>query len=425
MVTLLLFLFLSVQSISVTDKYAVNSGLATGKAMVELLEKGNFDESLTQFGKGIGPYLGALVPFVGLIMALIPSESSQLALIKNMMKEIDYKLNEIVNRIDDIEREIQKNGLQCNYGGLEQNIKKASQRFQDIYSDNTHGVSEEKKKKARENRKKFYIDSYHSLYHDSGLELYNRIVKQHAFSTDFGTSVLSYTQNDLRKTQSFLLRVMALLLKAAKVEVGYWLLINDSYNAESTKDTWQKRTQSVQRRFEEIKRKCVANYQSESGKDIDRYSSKFKTQTNRQFAYGLITQLHGKYYWRDWYVIAYNPIYGGDNHWVMVKGGHIKFRKNGKNIVVASRDKSHSFMDLYSAEQEMKTVRVSSYRSATWGAYYTVPRPAKDIYNSLDNGRASLVSVIRSDANAAYFSYASTSKSKLISRGSYKLVMWG
>ncbi|CAC5390756.1 unnamed protein product [Mytilus coruscus] len=159
--------------------------------------------------------------------------------------------------------------------------------------------------------------------------------------------------------------------------------------------------------------------------DIDEYSSKNKGQTHHQFATGLYRQLADKYYWGHCIVIAYDLI-GGDevDHYVGVSGGHIRFRKNGINIVVASEDKSHSVMDLDRAERYMKTVIVSRRSGSWWTGYKSVRRWAVDIYNTIDERDSSLVCVIKCSTNIAYAFHSL--RWKRVSRDPYYiLIMWG
>ncbi|XP_052074461.1 uncharacterized protein LOC127712203 [Mytilus californianus] len=412
MTSLLLILFSTVYSLSTKDKNAANYGLAIGKGIADLLEKRDFAKSLTMIGKSIGPYLGALGPIVGVIMAFIPSESAELAFMKKMMKEIDTRLDHIDNRFNDIERLIEWSVVKVNFGQIEQNIKVVSREFQYIYAVPQAAV---------ENRKVLYLSRYDNDYQNSGTKLYDVIVeKQGLFQEDLGTSVMRYTKIDRRKTQLFLLGVMQLLLQAVKVELGYLLVKQYTHNAHFMQLDWENRIQKVRRKFEEIDNQCVVKYHTQSGNDIDEYSSANKDLTNRQFANGLLNLLRGKYDWRDWVVIAYDPVKGGDKHWIGVSGGHMKFRKDGRNIVVASVDKSHSVMDLARAELEMKTV--STTKKNWW--HGIVARAAKDIFYSLDKRGASLVSVIRSDEDANYF--GDSLRAKFVRRAPYyELLMWG
>ncbi|CAC5403982.1 unnamed protein product [Mytilus coruscus] len=415
--TILIILFSPMHGLSPDQKEQVTAGLELGKGIAELLEKKEFRNSLTKIGKSIGPYLGALGPFIGVVMAFIPSESEELAFMKNMMNTIDNRLDRIDNRFNDIERLIQWNVVQVNFGQLEQRINAVSREFKYIYAVPQAAV---------QNRKIIFIANYDGDYQNSGTKLYQAIVqKQGTFQEDLGTSVLRYTQNDRKKTQVFLLGVMQLLLQAVKVELGYLLVNQFTHNANFMKSDWEKRIKEVKGKFEQIDYQCThVNYHPQSGKDIDAYAATNSGQTNRQFATGLFNLLGGKYYWRDWIVVAYDPISGGDNHWVGVGGGHIKFRKNGRNIVVASVDKSRSVMDLARAEQQMKTIAMTKRKGNIWVGYRNVRRTAQDIFNSLNRSGASFVSVIRSGKNANYHYH--TRRVKFIRRDPYfDLMMWG
>ncbi|VDI52207.1 uncharacterized protein [Mytilus edulis] len=393
MVILLLILPRPAVSISEEIREAVTSGLEIGKEIGELLSNKQFTSSLAKIAKGIGPYLGALGPFVGIVLAFIPIESEELSFMKDMMKNIDNRLDQVDNRFNDIERLIKWNVVQVNFGQIEQRIKAVSREFEHIYN-----VPET----AVQNQKELYIWSYKSDYQNSGTKLYQAIVlKQGTFQEDLGTSVLRYTKNYCYKTRIFLTGVMQLLLQAVKVELGFLSVINFTENADYFKLDWENRIQEVREKFEQIEKQCRFNYYLQSGKDIDEYSSKNKGLTHDQFANGLYDHLSIKYYWRNWAVISYDPI-GDDKHWAEVSGGYIKLRKNGRNIVVASVERSHPVMDLERAKTKMYKVPVTQRGGSWWTGYRRVGRRAVDICNSLDNKEASLVSVITMSAHRAY-----------------------
>lgn len=168
----------------------------------------------------------------------------------------------------------------------------------------------------------------------------------------------------------------------------------------------------------------VANAFETIGKEIDDYSAKHKGQTNVQFAAGLFKQLAIKYYRRHWIVIAYNPIWGFDNHTVRVSG-YIRFRKDGRNILVASVDHKKPVMNLARAEKEMNKASMT-YRVGNWfSGYWHYRQKARTIFNSLDKTGASLVGVIRCNANVAL--HAHSNRLKYVKRcpDYYFLVMWG
>ena len=73
------------ESLSTADKDKINTGLQLGKEIAGLLDDKAFTSSLATIGASIGPYLGAIGPFIGFGMAFIPSESPELKFMKNMM----------------------------------------------------------------------------------------------------------------------------------------------------------------------------------------------------------------------------------------------------------------------------------------------------------------------------------------------------
>ncbi|CAG2235020.1 unnamed protein product [Mytilus edulis] len=186
---------------------------------------------------------------------------------------------------------------------------------------------------------------------------------------------------------------------------------------------WENKIKQVKVKFDQIDNQCTNAYHSQSGKDIDAYAASNSGQTSSQFAAGLFNLLAGKYYWRHWIVLAYNPISGSNLHYVGVSGGHIKFRKNGRNIVVGSVDKSRAVMGKTQAENNMKgqaeTKRVCNFWNRCW---YTL-KSASEIFNSISRSGSSFFSVVR-NSNNANFHYHS-SRAKFVQRSYFHLMMWG
>lgn len=409
----------AVDSISKDDMNKIKSGLEAGEAIARLLESKQFGSSLSKITFSAGPYLGAVGAFVGFISALNPSESAELVYMKRMMKAIDRRLDLFDYQFDRIVRLITWSVIQVNFGQIEQKIKAMSLELEDLYNVPPSAVK---------NRKLIFIKKYDSDYQNSGLKLYLFIVQKYStFQKNLGIAVMHFTKNDRRKTQIFLLGVMQLLLQAAKLELAYLSVHKYYSNAEYMKVRWTNRIQEVRQKFEHIDNQCKNEYHSESGKDIDEYSLGNRGKTNQSFATELWKLLCSKYYWRDWVVVVYDPIWGYDHHTVRVSGGHIKFRKDGRNILVASVDKRHPVMNVGRAEQQMKKVSMTYlYRAKGWLTRARHKRhSARHIFNSLDKTGASLVSVIRCNAHVGFITY--TTRFRAVSRcpDNYLLIMWG
>jgi hypothetical protein len=404
------------ESLSTADKNKINTGLQIGKGIADLLDDKAFTSSLAKIGASIGPYLGALGPFIGLVMAFIPSESAELKFMKNMMKQIDNRFDRVDSRFNDIERLINWNAVKVNFGQIEQKILAMSKEFQFIY---------EVPKTAVENRKIIFVNHYNSDYQNSGTKLYQAVIyKQGTFQENLGTCVMRYTKNDRKLTQGFLLGIMKLLLQAVKTELAYLQIQRYDQNAIFMRTKWEQRIKAVKSNFEAIDRSVINKYHVQAGIDTTDLAVKNKWMSNKQFAAALFKMLAGKYYWRHWIVLIYNDIWGWENHCVSACGGHIKFRTQGRNIVIASRDQNHSVMDLRRAERDMKKVAMT-YRTGNWfTGYYSKRRQAKDIYYSFNRSGACNVAVIRCGSGLHYHYHSK--RFKYVSRYPYfDMNMWG
>ncbi|CAH1801646.1 unnamed protein product [Owenia fusiformis] len=185
----------------------------TGKEILDVIKDKKFTKALTKIAGSIAPFLGALGPFVSLIMAFIPmGDSAELAFMKEMMKKIDNRFDQMDSRFDDIERLVDWTKVAVNFGQIEQRIMAMGEQYRDLYTSTA----------PASNKSYIFIMNYENDYQNSGLKLYQAIVNpQGEFQENLGQSIMRYTKNDRNKTQGFLLGVMRLILQAVKIEIAY------------------------------------------------------------------------------------------------------------------------------------------------------------------------------------------------------------
>lgn len=204
------------ESFDNNEKAQIRSGLDTGKAIGEAMEKKLFKDSLEKIGKSIGGYLGMLGPFVSFVLGFIPgSESAELRYMKEMMTQIENRFDRIDSQLDDVKRLINWNPIRVKFGEIEQIIESMSMEFQHLYKGSTNYLN------AAESRKEHFVSTYKADYHNSGYKLYRAIVSGGVFEIPLGDSIIDFTKYDRKKTQMFLFGIMQLLLQAAKVEIAY------------------------------------------------------------------------------------------------------------------------------------------------------------------------------------------------------------
>ncbi|CAH1792696.1 unnamed protein product [Owenia fusiformis] len=321
-----------IESITSEEKTAVEKGLETGKEVLDIIKSKEFTKALTKIAASIGPFLGALGPFVSIIMAFIPmGDSAELAFMKEMMKKIDNRFNQMDSRFDEIERLVDWTKVAVNFGQIEQKILAVDAVYERLYTSAANASQ----------KGMMFTMNYESDYQNSGLKLYHAIVnRQGTFQENLGESVMRYTKNDRKKTQEFLLGVMRLLMQAAKLEIAYLTVYKYETMAKERVEIWEENIRIVKSNFEQIDLAVTKKYHDQSEVDIKKLTADNYGISNEQFSDKLYSMLIEKYYWRNWFVVVYKAITGGDNHYVRICNGHMLFRQDGRNIVVSSMDKN-------------------------------------------------------------------------------------
>ena len=348
-VLLVTILPLSKGDLSAANEAQITSGLDTGEAIANVLSSGDFKESMKKIGTSVGQYLGVLGPFMGLVLSFVPaSESAELKYMKDMMDNIDTRFDRLDSRFNDIERKIEWTATEVTFGQLELNILSLAKTYELLYGTSPEGKAFMKAE---------FVRKYENNYDNSGEKLYTASVSSGTIVENLGVSAMRKTKNDRKETNIFLLGIMQLLLQAAKLDISYFQAKNSSdveVEVEHTTSVWEERILEVKDKFEEIDHVVASNYHNQSGKDIDEYAAYNDEISNEDFSSRLYDMLVAKYYWRDWFVVIYDPIQGLDKHAVFFSGGHTKFQRNERNIVISSTDRNSPKLDLNAAQRSLE-----------------------------------------------------------------------
>lgn len=392
-----------------SDKDKLLFGLQTGNEINEVLKEGKFAESLQKIATGIGPYLGALGPFAMLIMSFVPSSDP----FKEMMAKIDNRFDKVEQQLEDIYRELEWNIIKTTYVPIELDILAMTAEHKHFYNAQKVGF---------DSAKSNFIDFYKNNFGSTCSDFYNLIMGIN-FQKPVETRVMEYVEYDRRKTQKFLMIVMSLLLQAVKLEISYRAI--DKQNVNHHEKYWKGKIEQVRKQFEEADRTCRDIYHKQLGRDINNVAIASNGHSNNYFVEELFKKVNSKYYWRDWLVVAYNDIRGYDKHCVSVSGGYIKFRTQGRNILVASVDINASVMNLQKAENVMESVDVLTYRRGWWmNPSSSERRTAKEVYDDIYRKYARSVGVIK--CYEGLWFYYNVRRFKYVNRcPDFNLFMWG
>ena len=90
--------------------------------------------------------------------------------------------------------------------------------------------------------------------------------------------------------------------------------------------------------MEKVDQYVKSKWREQAEIDLEKFAQSKVELNHKDFAHALYNMLTAKYPWRHWLVIVYDPISGGEKHWMSACGGYIKFRYYNRNIVISSVD---------------------------------------------------------------------------------------
>lgn len=106
----------------------------------------------------------------------------------------------------------------------------------------------------------------------------------------------------------------------------------------------------------QIENEVVSNWYIQAEEDVQKITSDSISLNNKNLMISLYRFLTTKFYWRDWLVVVYNPIIGGDAHHVWECGGFLKFRYYNRNLLISSVDKSKPPIDKNIAQSKINSL---------------------------------------------------------------------
>lgn len=332
----------------------ITNGINVGKALASALADDNLDmpKKLADMAKKIAPLLGVLGPFVSFVVGFIPKgPTKEYLAIQQLHKDMDTRFDQINGKFHDVSKLIQWNTVRLQFSSVEQTINNAYNRYTNMYKATTSRTIASEMHNFK---------NYRSTFGDSALTLYNGIM---GTNTVFGDELLpasmKFTDYNRKQCARFMEGLLRLLLRAVEMDLAYLQL--DSKTAASVPShttEWKRRLDSVRGKMLHADATIVSKYHEQSGKDIDRYSTDHPAShmSDHDFANNMYQSLATKYHWRDWMVIAYDDVSGDDKHYQRECGGYLKFRSNGRNIVVASIEKTHSHASSTEAKSIINSV---------------------------------------------------------------------
>ncbi|ESO96691.1 hypothetical protein LOTGIDRAFT_174733 [Lottia gigantea] len=376
----LLVLYVSVTTTKEIRDTASNiqNGLSAAKELGDFIVAKNFNNVIGKLASAVTPYLGIVGPFVSFIMGFFGlSESAELKAIKRLNQDVDNRFDKVDIEFDEVKNLIEWSKIQVQNSNAEQNINAVNTDFEHIYTFSSGAVK---------TAVSTFVDNFKTVYQDSGTKLYDGIMNEgQMFGDGLFSAVVKHTEYDRGKSQTFMLGLLKLLMKAAKLELAYHQLKGHTAALHDYQNVWNTRFTHIRSKMMSTDNYIVSQYDTQSGKDIDNYLIKNpKTKmNNNDFNNMLYDFLAKKYFWRDWFTVTYKHINGGKVHKVGQCGGYTKFNSNnsGRNVVVDSVDKLKGHINRYRALEVIHSVN-SCRRLYHFGKPIYIPKHCDTAYNT-------------------------------------------
>ena len=353
----------------------VKAGVDAAKAITDVIIAQNFTENFAKIGTiatKIGPFLGAIGPALALVSILLPkSPSREMILMQKEFAKIDAKFDQVFSRFSELENLVQKAGLKAQYAQYEHTIQSLSTKLEELLGATSGDVA---------SYKRFFTGEYSRSYDGATFKIWNGMMEDtNALSDNIALTAMQYYDNDRKKVQAVMKGVLNLILQGIKVELAYQTATGHDADYNVKQRDWEAKVNQLLAKLKRYDQTVKGNFQHQVEIDVPAKLAKWEGESNSQFATNLYNFLNEKYDWRDFHVLAYNELSGDNHHYVKWCGGYKSFREKGRNLVVASVDKSKHHIDTTSTGNTLTHVHT---RHCLSNGHRCVSYNAVDVYKS-------------------------------------------
>lgn len=340
-----------VQVFSPAVRIAVQTGLKTAKSFGENLVASNFLNAVKTMASSVSPFLSVFGNILSIISSIIgkQSPSPELLAIKQLFETVNARFDHMEIRFNDIENEIHWDQAIAPILICERQVRTLLKRFQDLFQNPPPDVEGQRNILLERymHNSECSDTLYYSIINDTGIQI--------GYSTNILREGMVHLANDRTKIRNLMISLVGMMYKAATLDLIF-VNFRTPQNYNYTVMQWTKRFEEIQKKMLQIDNEVVSNWYIQSEKDVQKITSGHMSLSNKDLASFLYHSLSTKYNWRDWLVVVYNPIIGGDAHHVWECGGFFKFRYYNRNLLISSVDKSKPPIDKNRAQIEINSL---------------------------------------------------------------------
>ena len=305
MLTILLYVILVVGVTKASDQPVKSSEVESSRTRRLFLDstqhsqiKGGFDSATNLFDKmdkldfggvtgalvgSVSSFLGAVGPFVGLVLSLFSGPSPEYRLLKRLFTEVENRFDQVDVQFAALRRQVAFVATQVHFTDLESNIN-AVQSELNVFSQVTNSAGY--KSESQE-----FIHIFDRTYESSGIKLYNAIIHGGLTTGGLFHEFMTHSTYDRKATQRFMFGTLNLLMRASALEMTYAQLKHDP-NLEIKRKNWISYFGQVKNKMIAIDKEVVNNYHNQMVSDVNAFGTLHSkgTLSNSDFTSQLYTK---------------------------------------------------------------------------------------------------------------------------------------
>ena len=261
----------------------IKDGFDAATHLFDKMDKHDFGGVTGELISKVSSFLGAVGPFVGLILSFFGGPSPEYLLLKKLFTQVENRFDQVDVQFAALRRQVAFVATQVHFTDLESNIN-AVQSELDLLSQVTNSAGY--KSESHE-----YIHTYDRTYESSGIKLYNAIIHGGLTTGGLFHEFMTHSTYDRKATQRYMLGTLNLLMRASALEMTYAQLKHDP-NIALKRRNWISHFGQVKSKMVAIDNEIVKNYRTQMVKDINNFASLNPkgTLSNSDFS----TQLYNK-----------------------------------------------------------------------------------------------------------------------------------
>ena len=333
------------------QKAIMRRGIEAGKKYAELLERGEFKSAMANADTFVFPWMAAVELVFEFVGSFFPdTEELILEEIIRGFKQVNARLDIVINELGEIKKLIQWKDMEIRFADIESKIRLLDNTLKDTL----------RAPNKRDGVSRFNV-IFNSQYQSAGFYLYDSIAKNdQVFSKNLLAAAMKFSDNTRKQTQKFSKGLLGLLLKATNIEMAA-----EKFARQNTgqKMIWKERQRECRRAMQAADTALeMEGWKLQAKTDSDKSGYALRDDKDHQaFANKVYDHLAEKFFWRYWFVMAYDKVEGLSKHaQALPSHGHTSFGKFNRNYIVVSTDPKNPW-SLAAAKASIRHVTCRAY----------------------------------------------------------------